>query len=316
MQILITGAAGYIGAPTTARLIAAGHTVRALDTLRFGGAALLGAYPTGQFELLRGDIRDADTVGQALDGVDAVVHLAAIVGDPACAAEPDLARQVNLEATVALHAAARRAGVGRFIFASTCSVYGHGDSLLDESSPLVPLSLYAQTKAEAETRILTPGGEMATTALRFATLYGLAPRMRFDLVVNLWVRQALTRGVLALHAPQAWRPLIHVSDIAAAVTAVLDAPTERVTGQVFNVASARDNHQLSAVAAMVAEVCGDVRINVAPLAGDARNYRVSAAKLTAATGWTPARTLRQGIAEMAGALSAGVIEVEGMRRAA
>ncbi len=128
-MILVTGAAGYIGAATVARLLAAGHTVRGLDSLRFGGSALLGSYLTGRFTLTRGDVRDLHAVGQVLAGADAVVHLAAIVGDPACAAEPDIARQVNLDATLLLHAAARGAGVPRFVFASTCSVYGHGDSL-------------------------------------------------------------------------------------------------------------------------------------------------------------------------------------------
>jgi nucleoside-diphosphate-sugar epimerase len=317
MLVLVTGAAGYIGAPTVARLIAAGHTVRALDSLRFGGAALLGAYPTGRFTLVRGDIRDTATVAQALNGVDAVVHLASIVGDPACAAEPDLARQVNLDATVVLHTAARGAGVTRFVFASSCSVYGHGDQVCDETAPLRPLSLYAETKAEAERHILGPtaGSTMASTALRFATLYGLAPRMRFDLVVNTFVAHALGRRRLTVHAPGAWRPLVHVADIAAATAAVVDAHDDQVGGEVFNVGSAADNHQLADVAELVAEICGPgVHVDITPVAGDARNYRITGDKLTAATGWAPARTLASGITEMAEALAAGVIAEE-LRRA-
>jgi nucleoside-diphosphate-sugar epimerase len=307
MLILVTGAAGYIGAPTVARLIAAGHTVRALDSLRFGGAALLGAYPTGRFTLVRGDIRDAATVARALEGADAVVHLAAIVGDPACAAEPDLARQVNTDATIALHAAACAAGVARLVFASSCSVYGHGDRVCDETAPVRPLSLYAKTKADAERHILQPSS-MACTALRFATLYGLAPRMRFDLVVNTFVAHALTRRRLTVHAPTAWRPLVHVADIASAIAAVIETPTDRVNEQVFNVASVAGNHRLGDVAELVADVCGPgVDVDIKPVAGDARDYRVTGDKLTAVTGWAPARPLREGIAEIGGALSAGVL---------
>jgi nucleoside-diphosphate-sugar epimerase len=316
MLILITGAAGYIGAPTVAALLAAGHTVRALDSLRFGGAALLGAYPSGRFTLMRGDIRDAATLTRAVEGTDAVVHLAAIVGDPACAAVPDLARQVNLEATIALHAAARAAGVARLVFASSCSVYGYGDRVCDESAALVPLSLYAETKADAERHLLQPSlGLMACTALRFATLYGLAPRMRFDLVVNTFVAHALTRRRLSVHAPAAWRPLVHVADIASAVAAVIEAPIDRVTGQIFNVASADANHQLGDVADLVADVCGPgVNVDITPVVGDARDYRVTGDKLTAATGWAPARRLREGITEIADALSAGLLDAE-VRRA-
>jgi nucleoside-diphosphate-sugar epimerase len=287
--------------------------------LRFGGAALLGAYPTGQFTLMRGDIRSASAVAQALDGVDAVVHLAAIVGDPACAAEPDLARQVNRDSSIELHAAARRAGVARFVFASSCSVYGHGDHVSDETALLRPLSLYAQTKADAEHHILggSAGSATACTVLRFATVYGLAPRMRFDLVVNTFAAHAVQRRRLTVHAPAAWRPLVHVADIAAAITAVIDAPAGLVGGEVFNVGAASGNHLLGDVAHLVAEICGPgISVDVTAVAGDARNYRITGDKLAAATGWAPARTLRAGITEIANALTAGVLDEEARRAAA
>jgi len=309
MKVVVTGAAGYIGAATVARLLDAGHTVAGLDCLRFGGTALLGSYLTGRFALTRGDIRDPSVVARVLADADAVVHLAGIVGDPACAAEPGLASAVNLDAAVALHEAAQRAGVARFVFASTCSVYGHCAYPADEEAPLRPLSLYAQTKVDAEAQMLgtVPGG-MGTTVLRFATVYGLAPRMRFDLVVNTWVAHALTTGRVQVFTPAAWRPLIHVADVADAIANVVQAPAAMVGGQVFNVGST-DNWQLADVAHLVAEICGpSVQVDISPALGDARDYRITTTKLAAATAWKAGRTLREGIGELANALSAGVLD--------
>jgi nucleoside-diphosphate-sugar epimerase len=309
VKIVVTGAAGYIGATAVARLLAAGHEVHGLDCLRFGGAALLGSYLTGRFTLTRGDIRDRRAVAQAVAGADAVVHLAGIVGDPACAAEPDLSGQINLDGAVTVHELAQDAGVARFVFASTCSVYGHCDDPAGESSPLRPLSLYARSKADAEARLLATGTDaMTVTVLRFATVYGLAPRMRFDLVVNAFVAQALTTGRIQVFTPAAWRPLVHVADVADAIAAVVQAPAAQVSGEVFNVGSA-DNWQLADVARLVASACGPgVEIDITPAAGDQRDYRISTGRLTTATGWTATRTLAGGVAELADALSAGVLD--------
>jgi nucleoside-diphosphate-sugar epimerase len=309
VKILVTGAAGYIGAAAVARLLAAGHEVRGLDSLRFGGTALLGSYLTGRFTLSNGDVRDRDAVAQAVADVDAVVHLAGIVGDPACAAEPAEAQEVNLDAAITVHELARKAGVGRFAFASTCSVYGHCDAPASEDAPLNPLSLYARTKVDAEARLLASSDDqMATTSLRFATVYGLAPRMRFDLVVNTFVMQALTAGRIRVFTPDAWRPLIHVADVADSIAAVIAAPAPAVAGEVFNAGSA-DNWQLAGVARLVASVCGpEVEIDATPVDGDPRDYRITTGKLAAAAGWTASRTLAGGVRELAGALSAGVLD--------
>jgi nucleoside-diphosphate-sugar epimerase len=309
LKIVVTGAAGYIGAATVARLLAAGHEVRGLDCLRFGGTALLSSYLTGRFSLTRGDIRDRSVVAEAMAGADAVIHLAGIVGDPNCAAEPALAQEVNLDATIAVHDLARQAGVARFVFASSCSVYGHCDTAADESAPLHPLSLYARSKVDAEARLLSAGSDtMATTVLRFATVHGLAPRMRFDLVVNAFVVQALTVGRIQVFTPAAWRPLIHVADVAGAITAVVQAPAQHVSGEVFNVGSA-DNWQIADLARLAADACGPgVTVDIVPAGDDPRDYRISTQKLVSATGWTAERTLAGGITELAGALSAGVLD--------
>jgi nucleoside-diphosphate-sugar epimerase len=309
VKIVVTGAAGYIGVAAVARLLAAGHEIHGLDCLRFGGTALLASYLTGRFTLTRCDIRDRRAVTQSMAGADAVIHLAGVVGDPACAAEPGLAQEVNLDGALTVHELARDAGATRFVFASTCSVYGHCDAPADESSPLRPLSLYARTKAGAEAALLSAGTDaMATTVLRFATVYGLSPRMRFDLIVNTFVAQALTVGRIQVFAPTAWRPFIHVADVADAIAAVTQAPAGQVSGKVFNVGSP-DNWQLADVARLVASACGaGVEIDITPASGDPRDYRVSTGKLAAATGWTAARSLGGGIAELAGALSAGVLD--------
>lgn len=312
MKVLVTGAAGYVGVPATAALLAAGHTVRAIDSLRFGGAGLLGLYPSGRFRLVRGDIRNRALVEDAVDGVDAVVHLAGIVGDPACAADPDTAAAVNLHATIRLREAAQNAGVKQLVFASSCSVYGHGDRLIDESTSPRPLSLYAETKLDAEADLLDSC--LDATILRFATLYGLAPRMRFDLVVNTMTAHAVERGLVTVHAPTAWRPLVHVGDIATAITAVLD--TAATAGQVFNVADQASNFRLGEVAARVAAVCGpQVRLDSRPVAGDARNYRVSGDKLSEVCGWQPRRLLDDGIGEIAQALADGLVAAPDAHRA-
>lgn len=309
MNIVVTGAAGYVGAATVASLLGSGHQVRGVDCLRFGGTAVLGSYLTGRFTLIRADIRDQDALAAAVTGADAVIHLAGIVGDPACAASPDLARAVNLHATTALHQACRRAGIARFVFMSTCSVYGHSPEPADETAPPSPLSLYAQTKLDAETAMLNNAGPgMATTVLRLATVYGLAPRMRFDLLINTMAADAVTTGTITVTMPDAWRPFIHVADVAEAITATVQAPATAVTGQVFNVGSA-DTLQLAGAARTVAAASGPhVRVSTKPGGSDRRDYKITTGKLPAATGWQPARTLREGVSELASALTAGVLD--------
>ncbi|MFI1796514.1 NAD-dependent epimerase/dehydratase family protein [Streptomyces sp. NPDC020379] len=301
---MVTGVAGYLGSVLCQQLLADGYEVVGLDSLRRSGEGVLGAYPTGRFRLLAGDIRDRQTVKRAVDGVQAVVHLAAIVGDPACAAEPVLAQEVNLDATVLLHRSAIEFGVERFVFASTCSVYGRvqGDDLADETYVLEPLSLYATAKVEAERRLLTTPGT-AVTVLRNGTLFGLAPAMRYDLVANLFARQAALGKTLTVMEPQAWRPMTHVADAASAVRAVLRTPAVNSAG-ILNVVGT--NITISDLAEQIATACGGAKIETAETSADRRDYRADGARLRAATGWLPRWSPGEGAAQIADAVRHGI----------
>src|SRR5918912_438241 len=213
--IFVTGGAGYVGSIVVDELLARRHRVRVLDTLLHGSVpSLLGAWNQDGFEFVRADIRDERARRAALSDARAVVHLAAIVGDPACARQPDLAREVNLEATCRLLADAEEAGVERFVFASTCSNYGrtqNGNGFATEEDELRPVSLYAETKVAAEREVLAANRKgFTTTCLRFATVYGTSPRMRFDLTVNEFTRDVLFADELIVFGEEFWRPYIHV----------------------------------------------------------------------------------------------------------
>src|SRR5580698_363159 len=248
MRILVTGGAGYIGSTLVPLLLAEGHQVRVLDALLHGGDSLLGVWSHPQLEFNRGELTDKATVQSAVSGIDAVVHLAAIVGDPACARNPELAQRVNLESSLGLIEASRKAGVNRFIFASTCSNYGKmkdADAYVDEESELSPVSLYAETKVAVEKALLSMGATdgWCPTPLRFATIFGVSTRMRFDLTVNEFTMEMITKKQLKVYGEQFWRPYVHVRDAARAMQLVLKSPTEKVAGRVFNVGSTDQNFQ-------------------------------------------------------------------------
>ena len=208
--ILVTGGAGYIGASLCLDLAASGYRVRALDVILHGQQSVAEQLERAGVEVIRADIRDASARGQALRDAFAVVHLAAIVGDPACARDPELARAVNVEGSLGLAADADAMGVERFLMASTCSNYGRmadPSTPIDEQGQLAPVSLYAEQKVEIERYLLDrAGGALQPTCLRFATVYGVAPRMRFDLTVNEFTRDLWAGRHLEVFGEQFWRP--------------------------------------------------------------------------------------------------------------
>jgi nucleoside-diphosphate-sugar epimerase len=299
MKILVTGHNGYIGSVLAPMLAAAGHDISGLDSYLFEPCEF--GPPVPDIPALRMDLRDVRA--EHLRGYDAVVHLAALCNDPLGNLNPDTTFEINHRASVRLAEAARAAGVRRWVFASSCSLYGMaGDELLTEDAAFNPITPYGESKvfAERDVRALA-ADDFSPTYLRNATAYGVSPHLRVDVVVNNLVGHAHTAGEVRIESDGTpWRPLVHVEDIARAFLAVLDAPREAVHNEAFNVGRNEDNLRVSDVAEMVrAEVAGS-RVQYAAGGGpDPRCYRVDCAKLTRAVpAFRPQWTVRRGIAQL------------------
>ena len=312
VNVLVTGGAGYLGCCLVRLLLESGHHVRVLDSLLHGGEPLLGFWHKPQFEFVFGDIRDLPTLRASLDQIDSVVHLAAIVGDPACARDPIHAREVNLDASLALLQECCKRQIEKFVFASTCSNYGRmpgAEEYVDEQSPLSPLSVYAETKVAFEEALLTgnDNSRPAVTSLRLATLYGVSPRMRFDLTVNEFTFDMLCKGHLVVFGEQFWRPYIHVRDAARAFCEILQAPASQEP-EVYNVGATDQNFRKSDLIEFIRPYAPNATIDVVRKAGDLRDYRVCFDKIAKRLGFRPAYSVQQGIAEVAKLVRSRVIE--------
>jgi nucleoside-diphosphate-sugar epimerase len=284
--------------------------VRVLDVLLHGQEAIAQSLRELGAEVIVGDIRDAEARERAIAGANAVVHLAAIVGDPACARDPEVSREVNVEGSRALVADARRLGVEQLVFASTCSNYGRMTDPtvpITEDGELAPVSLYAEQKVGIEQALL--GGEsngIAKTCLRFATVYGLAPRMRFDLTVNEFTLWLWSGKQLEVFGEQFWRPYIHVRDAGRAVRTVLDAPRDVVAGQVFNAGRSGENYRkLDLVEEIQSQMPGRGEVTYVRRDEDPRDYKVSFDKIREVLGFQTEMTVPDGISEVITALDAG-----------
>jgi nucleoside-diphosphate-sugar epimerase len=306
MKVLVTGGAGYVGSKAVAHLLASGHQVRVLDRMMYGGEALAALAPLLGLEVEVGDIRDVSTLDRALDGVEAVIHLAAIVGEPACNVKPDLSRAINQDAIPTLLAAVRRAGSPHLVIVSTCSNYGVSDpnTLVDEDGDLTPLSDYARAKVQAELSSMADNGLEAVTVLRLGTICGLAARMRFDLLINEMARDTVLGRPLELFAPTAWRPYLHIDDAAEAFERVILARGPAVNHKVFNVVG--ENHQKTSLLEIARRYDPGVDATIVSGKVDLRDYRVSGARFEAALGFKPARTMEQAFNEVARSVADGL----------
>ena len=240
--VLVIGGAGYIGSPTVELLLEHGFRVRVLDRLMYGPESLAAFRDNTDFELIEGDVTDIAKLTFATRNASAVVHLAGLVGDPACALDAQFTRHANVVATRMARDVAVSLGVSRFVFASSCSVYGVSDHEVCETDDFNPVSLYAQTKIDSEQELLwNPPDGFFVTILRFATVFGHSRRPRFDLVANLFAALALREGIIPVLGPQQRRPFIHVNDLARAIVAVLSAEPNTMQSQIFNVGDRRLN---------------------------------------------------------------------------
>jgi nucleoside-diphosphate-sugar epimerase len=307
-NVLIIGGAGYIGSSLSRQLLDAGYKVRVLDSLMFGDGVISSLIGQPNFELLRGDFRHVESLVKAMRGIDAVVHLAAIVGDPACTIKADLTTEINYAATRMVIEVCKGADVNRLLFASTCSVYGASDFLMDERSAPNPISLYAQTKLDSERAFLeAKSATLHPTCFRLATVFGLSPRPRFDLVVNLLTARAVQDGKIMIFNQEQWRPFIHVNDVARAFACALQAPISVVSGEIFNVGSYHLNYSLGQVAEKIREHVPAVEIEYKENP-DKRNYRVSFDKIHSYLGFVCHTRLEEGIAEIKEAIESGLVK--------
>lgn len=304
--VLVTGGAGYIGSHLTRRLLKEGYRVIVLDKLSFGKDGIKDLLKHKQFTLVEGNVGDISTLMKVVPQADYVVHLAGIVGDPASALDPLQTMEENHFSTKMLIDLCRHYHISRFIFASSCSVYGVGPSLLTETSKLHPVSLYAQSKLYAERELLRVKDEhFHPVILRFGTVYGLSPRMRFDLVVNIMTAHAFSKKQIMVDGGEQWRPLLHVDDAARACLAMIQAPVKHVSGEIFNVGTTKDNFTIATIAKIIAKKFKNTKIVLLDNVKDRRDYRVSFDKIRKRIGFRTVHNVDGGVAEIARAMRLG-----------
>jgi nucleoside-diphosphate-sugar epimerase len=318
-HVLITGGAGYIGSLLAGELLRRGCRVTVIDSLLFGGNSLLAYLSHPAFAFHKADVCDKKAISGHFAGVDHVVHLAAIVGYPACAKAGEAASySCNLDGTRNVFELAEEAGARRFVFASTYSNYGVSDDgqPVTEESPLNPQSVYAETKIAAEKYLIEQAARSrcAPVILRFATLFGPSPRTRFDLIINQFVLEAVRTGKLLIYQKDYNRSFVHIRDIVRAISLVLEAPLKKVRGEIFNVGSHGGNYSKDEIARLIQRFVPGLAIEYADLSfdGDMRDVRVAFDKIERTLGYKTQIGIEDGIREMAEILRSGFLKEGGI----
>lgn len=304
--ILVTGGAGYVGSTLTGILLNSGYNVLVVDNLFFGGESILNYWHNPKFKFIHGDITTADTLKGIFSGnkIDTVVHLAAIVGDPACAKQPDLARRINRDASLNLLELAQKHKTGRFVFASTCSNYGKmpdPKGYVNEVSQLAPISLYAELKVGFEKVILEQIKRtdiFSPTILRFATAYGASARIRFDLTVNEFTKELALGRELEVFGEQFWRPYCHVYDLSRAILAVLKSDKKKTAYNVFNAGDTSENYQKQMLVEEIKKLIPNAKVKYVHKNEDPRDYRVNFDKIKTELGFSVSKKVPDGIKEI------------------
>ena len=293
------------------QLLDKGYSVRVIDSLKWGGESLFDLITNNDFELQKGDIRNIEDVKKALINVNYVIHLAAIVGDPACSKFSEEAKETNWDGSVNLFEECEKSGVERFVFASTCSNYGKmkdSDSYVKEDSELNPVSLYAELKVKFENYLLNEknNSNVCSTALRFSTVYGFSPRIRFDLTVNEFTRNMVLENFQEIWGEQFWRPYAHVDDLCRASILVLESEKSKVKSQVFGVGDTNENYQKGMIIREINKlVDGDIKYVAKD--EDPRDYRVDFSKIKNELGFSISKTVPDGIKEIKKIVESGII---------
>jgi nucleoside-diphosphate-sugar epimerase len=307
-RVLVTGGAGYKGCVLVPQLLAKGYEVVVYDLMLFGPSGLP-SHP--KLDVVKGDIRDTKSYAEAVKGSDAVIHMACISNDPSFELDPHLSTTINYDCFEPMVKASRDAGVRRFIYVSSSSVYGVSDAPeVTEDHPLVPLTDYSRCKALCEPILLNYGSEsFVPVIMRPATVCGYSPRMRFDLTVNILTNHAINKGVITVFGGAQKRPNVHIDDICELYVKLLEYPAEMVAGQIFN--AGYENHTVSQLAGMAKDGVERVFPSKSPIriettsTNDNRSYHVSSKRIAAKLGWTPSRTIDDAISDLCRAFQSG-----------